>query len=82
LARVARQYEHIVIDTATRPALEELRDLDAHINSVDLIADAFRDDLVVLGGVLTDRCLAIYYRPSDSPPLAQQDNQSPAVAAR
>jgi tRNA(adenine34) deaminase len=45
-----------------------------HINAVDLVADAFRDDLVIVGGILADRCAAFYYRPSDSPPIAEQDN--------
>jgi tRNA(adenine34) deaminase len=45
-----------------------------HINSVDLIEDAFRDDLVIVGGILAERCAAFYYRPTDSPPHAEQDN--------
>jgi tRNA(adenine34) deaminase len=45
-----------------------------HINAVDLIADAFRDDLAIIGGVLADKCAELYYRPSDSPPPSEQDN--------
>jgi tRNA(adenine34) deaminase len=45
-----------------------------HINAVDLIADAFRDDLAIVGGILADRCAEFYYRPWDSPPVAEQDN--------
>jgi tRNA(adenine34) deaminase len=45
-----------------------------HINAVDLIADAFREDLVIVGGVLRDRGAALYYKPADSPPIAEQDN--------
>jgi tRNA(adenine34) deaminase len=45
-----------------------------HINAVDLVSDAFRDDLVILSGVLAERCAPFYYRPSDSRPITEQAN--------
>jgi len=40
----------------------------------DFIADAFRDDLVLIGGVLAEECAALYYGPDDNPPLEDQCN--------
>jgi tRNA(adenine34) deaminase len=45
-----------------------------HINAVDLVADAFRDDCSIVGGVLADRCASFYYSPRESPPVEEQDN--------
>jgi tRNA(adenine34) deaminase len=42
-----------------------------HINTVDLVADAFKDDLEVVGGALADECSTLYYRP-DANPLEQE----------
>jgi tRNA(adenine34) deaminase len=45
-----------------------------HINTTDLVADAFRDDLQVVGGLLADECATLYYRPNDNPPEQEQVN--------
>ncbi len=47
---------------------------ERHLDTVDFIADAFRDDLVILGGVLRDDCAALYYGPGDDPPPEEQSN--------
>jgi chromosome partitioning protein len=45
MARVARQFEHIVIDTAARPATEELRDL---VEGCDLLVVPSTPDALAL----------------------------------
>ena len=45
-----------------------------HINTSDLIRDAFREDMQVTGGVLSDECCRLYYRPNDRPPEEEQVN--------
>ncbi len=45
-----------------------------HINAVDLVHDAFREDLEVTSGVLADECAGFYYAPQDQPPQEEQAN--------
>ena len=45
-----------------------------HFNTADLVADAFRDDMKITGGVLAEECAKFYYRPGDSPPPEEQSN--------
>jgi tRNA(adenine34) deaminase len=47
---------------------------DRHLGTFDFIADAFRADLVLIGGVLAEECAAHYYAPAGTPPLADQGN--------
>ncbi len=47
---------------------------DRHLDTFDFIADAFRDDLGVTGGVRAAECAALYYGPTDRPPLEKQGN--------
>jgi len=46
-----------------------------HVNTADLVADAFREDLEVIGGVLAQECAQFYYRPGDHPPEEEQTNR-------
>ena len=45
-----------------------------HLDTIDFIADAFRDDLRLTGGVLREECAALYYGPGDNPPPEEQGN--------
>ncbi len=47
---------------------------DRHVDTLSFIADAYRDDIVIEGGVLRSDCAALYYGPDDHPPLAEQGN--------
>ena len=47
---------------------------DRHFDTMDFIKDAFRDDLVVSGGVLANECAELYYHPGDDVPLEEQGN--------
>jgi tRNA(adenine34) deaminase len=41
---------------------------DRHLDTFDFIADAFRRDIVLTGGVLAGECAALYSGPGDEPP--------------
>jgi tRNA(adenine34) deaminase len=47
---------------------------DRHLGAMDFIADAYRDDLSIKGGILKDECASLYYRPDDDPPIEEQAN--------
>jgi tRNA(adenine34) deaminase len=43
-------------------------------HTMDFVAKAYRDDLVIEGGILRDQCAALYYRPWDKVPQDDQGN--------
>ncbi len=45
-----------------------------HLDVLDIIDDAFRDDMTATGGVLAGDCARPLYRPEDEPPLREQAN--------
>ena len=45
-----------------------------HINAIDLVHDAFRNDIELVGGILAKECAALYYRPGEHPPKSEQTN--------
>ena len=45
-----------------------------HVDTLDFISKAYRDDLSIEGGVLRDECARLYYRPSDPVPEDKQGN--------
>lgn len=45
-----------------------------HINAVDLVHDAFRNDLELVSGILAEECASFYYAPQDRPPQDEQTN--------
>ncbi len=47
---------------------------DRHIDTMTFIEDAYRDDIVIEGGVLRADCAALYYGPNDNPPPREQGN--------
>jgi len=46
-----------------------------HLEIMDFVRDAYKDDLRVVGGVLGEQCAELYYRPEDSPPADEQANK-------
>jgi tRNA(adenine34) deaminase len=63
-----------IVYGATRNDVHSMYFDARHINAVDLISDAFRKDVEIVGGVLAEECAEFYYRPSDSPPAEEQVN--------
>lgn len=47
---------------------------DRHLSTLDYIADAYKDDLAITGGVLVERCRPLYFHPSDAVPEDMQAN--------
>jgi tRNA(adenine34) deaminase len=47
---------------------------DRHLDTMDFIRDAFRDDIAIEGGLLGDECARLYYAPDDHPPREEQTN--------
>ncbi|WP_375778680.1 nucleoside deaminase [Bradyrhizobium sp. ma5] len=45
-----------------------------HVDTLAFVAKAYRDDLVIEGGLLRDECAALYYRPWDNVPTDKQGN--------
>ena len=45
-----------------------------HVDTLEFVAKAYRDDLVVDGGILREECAALYYRPWDKVPEDDQGN--------
>ncbi len=39
-----------------------------------ILADAYRDDMGLVGGVLEEACASLYFRPEDDPPDSMQTN--------
>lgn len=47
---------------------------DRHLDVLDIIDDAFRNDMTATGGVLLQDCATLYYKPGDDPPEQEQAN--------
>lgn len=45
-----------------------------HVDTLDFVAKAYRDDLSISGGVLREECARLYYRPWDKVPASEQGN--------
>ena len=63
-----------VVYGAGRPDVHRMYFEDRHLDTMTFVADAYRDDLVIEGGVLRQDCAALYYGPNDDPPLEEQGN--------
>jgi tRNA(adenine34) deaminase len=47
---------------------------ERHLNTIDFIRDAFRDDVEIVGGVLVEECARFYYAPGDQPPPGEAEH--------
>lgn len=47
---------------------------DRNLDTMNFVVDAYRDDLQVIGGVASEQCVELYYRPWDEPPEEEQAN--------
>ena len=47
---------------------------DRHLDTMNFIRDACPGNLPVVGGVLREKCAALYYGPDDNPPTEEQGN--------
>ena len=63
-----------VVYGAGRQDVHKMYFEDRHVDTLSFIADAYRDDVGIEGGVLRSECAALYYGPDDDPPLEEQAN--------
>lgn len=47
---------------------------DKHLDTMNFIKDAYGDGFEVIGGVMKDKVVALYWGPNDDPPLEEQAN--------
>ena len=76
MCTMASVWAHIgrIVYGAGRGDVHRMYFEDRHLDTMDFVTDAYRDDLEVVGGVLADRCAELYYRPWDDPPPEEQAN--------
>ena len=68
-AKVAR-----IVYGAGRDDVHRMYFEDRNLDTVDFIRDAYRDDLSIEGGCVSDECAALYYGPDANVPAADQGN--------
>ena len=64
-----------IVYGATRNDVHSMYFDAKHVNTADLVTDAYKDDIEVAGGVLADECAQFYYKPQDNPPAEEQTNK-------
>lgn len=73
MASIWAKVERIVYG-AGREDVHKMYFEDRHLDTMDFIHDAWRDDLRIDGGCLTEECAALYYGPDDDVPKEEQGN--------
>ena len=63
-----------IVYGADRDQVHKMYFEDRHLDTMDFIRDAYRDDVEMEGGVLDGECAALYYGPDDDPPAEKQAN--------
>jgi len=63
-----------VVYGAGREDVHKMYFEDRHLDTMNFIRDAYRDDMEVVAGVMAAECAALYYGPDDDPPLDEQGN--------
>jgi tRNA(adenine34) deaminase len=68
-AKVAR-----IVYGAGRDDVHRMYFEDRNLDTVDFIRDAYRDDLSIEGGCVSEECAALYYGPDANVPATDQGN--------
>ena len=63
-----------VVYGAGREHVHKMYFEDRHLDTMNFVHDAYRDDLEVVGGVMRDEVVGLYYGPDDDPPPEEQGN--------
>jgi tRNA(adenine34) deaminase len=63
-----------IVFGAGRDDVHQMYFEDRHLDTIDFIRDAYRQDLSMEGGCLSDDCAALYYGPDDDVPSDDQGN--------
>jgi tRNA(adenine34) deaminase len=64
-----------IVYGAERDQVHKMYFEDRHLDMMDFISDAFKDDVSLRGGVLGEACARMCYGPGDNPPEAAQANK-------
>ncbi len=64
-----------IVYGAERGQVHEMYFENRHLDIMDYVRDAFKEDLTLTGGVLGKECVALYYKPGEEPPPQEQANQ-------
>ncbi len=64
-----------IVYGAERDQVHEMYFENRHLDIMDFVRDAFKDDLTLTGGVMGDECAALYYKPDDHTPQQEQANK-------
>ena len=63
-----------IVYGAGRDEVHEMYFEDRHLSTLDYVADAYKEDLELVGGVLAQECAELYFRPWDEVPENMQAN--------
>lgn len=63
-----------IVYGAGRDDVHEMYFEDRHLSTLDFVADAYKNDLELVGGVHAKECAHLYYGPQDDVPDDQQAN--------
>jgi tRNA(adenine34) deaminase len=63
-----------IVYGAGRADVHEMYFEDRNFDTMNFVADAYRDDLVLEGGCLRQECAVLYYGPDDDVPEEEQGN--------
>lgn len=63
-----------IVYGAGRADVHELYFEARHVDTLDFVAKAYRDDVTIEGGVLRAECASLYWRPGDDVPEDQKAN--------
>lgn len=64
-----------IVYGAGRDDVHEMYFEARHVDTLTFVQNAYRDDLIIEGGVLRDECSRLYYRPWDRVPEQEQGNK-------
>ena len=64
-----------IVYGAGRDDVHEMYFEDRHLDAVDFIRDAFRNDLLLEGGLMVHECATLYVPPDAKIPKGEQFNQ-------
>ena len=64
-----------IVYGAERHQVHEMYFEDRHLNAADFIADAFKDDISIEGGLLGEECAQLYVRAGEKVPDEEKVNQ-------
>lgn len=63
-----------IVYGATRHDVHSMYFDAKHLNADQLIADAYKENIELVGGVLARECAEFYYKPADQPPPEEEEN--------